>query len=239
MLNVLYTILEVAYVALPLFVAAIFLLRSSETYADKYSSSKFKGMGISLAAYKIFYRSLGLFCAALACFAVYKNYIAEPEDEMEDARKFWEDVKKTQTSPLQGAMLLGAAVAIPARMGSTRFPGKPLALLGGKAVLERVYENCKKSSRAEKVAILTDSIEILEFADKIRTTGGRAIFRSGFPNATIGGTSESTDIRKSRLRATPRCRHPSSRSARCSNSSGLWRRAGSSTSSRRSTAPWA
>lgn len=175
MLNVLYTILEVAYVALPLFVAAIFLLRSSETYADKYSSSKFKGMGISLAAYKIFYRSLGLFCAALACFAVYKNYIAEPEDEMEDARKFWEDVKKTQTSPLQGAMLLGAAVAIPARMGSTRFPGKPLALLGGKAVLERVYENCKKSSRAEKVAILTDSIEILEFADKI---GAPAIMTS-------------------------------------------------------------
>ena len=56
MLNVLYTILEVAYVVLPLFVAAIFLLRSYETYADKYSSSKFKGMGMSLSAYKIFYR---------------------------------------------------------------------------------------------------------------------------------------------------------------------------------------
>lgn len=175
MLNVLYTILEVAYVALPLFVAAIFLLRSSETYADKYSSSKFKGMGMSFAAYKIFYRSVGVFCVALACFAVYKNYIAEPDDEMEDTRRFWEDVKKSQTSPLQGAMLLGAAVAIPARMGSTRFPGKPLALLGGKAVLERVYENCKMSARAEKVVILTDSIEILEFADKI---GAPAIMTS-------------------------------------------------------------
>lgn len=175
MLNVLYTILEVAYVVLPLFVAAIFLLRSSETYADKYSSSKFKGMGMSLSAYKIFYRSVGLFCVALACFAVYKNYIAEPDDEMEDARRFWEDVKKSQSAPIQGAMLLGAAVAIPARMGSTRFPSKPLALLGGKAVLERVYENCKKSSRAEKVAILTDSIEILEFADKI---GAPAIMTS-------------------------------------------------------------
>ena len=29
---------------------------------------------------------------------------------------------------------------IPARYASTRFPGKPLALLGGKPVIERVYE---------------------------------------------------------------------------------------------------
>ena len=57
---------------------------------------------------------------------------------------------------------------IPARYASTRFPGKPLALLGGKAVIERVYESCLKSSLAEKVVILTDSIEIMEFADKIK-----------------------------------------------------------------------
>ncbi|MBF1606221.1 MAG: 3-deoxy-manno-octulosonate cytidylyltransferase, partial [Prevotella shahii] len=29
---------------------------------------------------------------------------------------------------------------IPARYGSSRFPGKPLALLGGKPVIQRVYE---------------------------------------------------------------------------------------------------
>ena len=29
---------------------------------------------------------------------------------------------------------------IPARYASTRFPGKPLAMLGGKTVIQRVYE---------------------------------------------------------------------------------------------------
>ena len=29
---------------------------------------------------------------------------------------------------------------IPARYASTRFPGKPLAILGGKTVIQRVYE---------------------------------------------------------------------------------------------------
>ena len=175
MLNVIYTILEVAYVAVPLFVAALFLLRSSESYADKYSLSRFKAVGFSFAKYKLFYRGLGILCLILAAFAVYKNYIQESDNNLEDARQFWEDVKKNRTSPFQGAMLLGAAIAIPARMGSMRFPGKPLAFLGGKAVIERVYENCKKSARAEKVVILTDSIEILEFADKI---GAQAIMTS-------------------------------------------------------------
>ena len=110
--------------ALPLFVAAIFLLRRSETYAENYQTSKFKAWGVSLAGYKIFYRAIGLICLCLAGLAVYKNYIEEPEDELSDARKFWEDVNKSKDLPLQGAMLLGAAIAIPARMGSTRFPGK-------------------------------------------------------------------------------------------------------------------
>ena len=30
---------------------------------------------------------------------------------------------------------------IPARYASTRFPGKPLAMLGGKPVIQHVYEN--------------------------------------------------------------------------------------------------
>ena len=175
MLKIFYTILEVAYVALPLFVAAIFLLRRSETYNDNYQTSKFKAWGVSLGGYKIFYRVIGVICLCLAGLAVYKNYIEEPDDELSDARKFWEDVNKRKDLPLQGAMLLGAAIAIPARMGSTRFPGKPLALLGGKAVLERVYESCVKSELAEKVVILTDSIEIMEFSDKI---GAPAIMTS-------------------------------------------------------------
>ena len=34
---------------------------------------------------------------------------------------------------------------IPARYASTRFPGKPLAMLGGKTVIQRVYEQVDKT----------------------------------------------------------------------------------------------
>ena len=54
MLKIFYTILEVAYVALPLFVAAIFLLRRSETYNDNYQTSKFKAWAYRLAATRFF-----------------------------------------------------------------------------------------------------------------------------------------------------------------------------------------
>lgn len=167
-MKILLTIFEVATILVPLFFAAIFLLRKNETHEDNYSMSRLRGMGMSLGVYKALYRIAGVICVALAAFAVYKHYIQVPTEELTDARKFWEDVKARQNAAVKGAMLLGAAIAIPTRMGSTRFPGKPLALLGGKAVIERVYESCLKSSLAEKVVILTDSIEIMEFADKIK-----------------------------------------------------------------------
>ena len=43
---------------------------------------------------------------------------------------------------------------IPARYASTRFPAKPLAILGGKMVVERVYEQVKKA--IDKVVVATD-----------------------------------------------------------------------------------
>ena len=43
---------------------------------------------------------------------------------------------------------------IPARYASTRFPGKPLAILGGKTVIQRVYEQA--SSVLEEVYVATD-----------------------------------------------------------------------------------
>ena len=54
-------------------------------------------------------------------------------------------------------------VVIPARYASTRFPGKPLALLAGKPVLQHVYENACASA-AQKVIIATDDIRIQEEA---------------------------------------------------------------------------
>jgi 3-deoxy-manno-octulosonate cytidylyltransferase (CMP-KDO synthetase) len=50
---------------------------------------------------------------------------------------------------------------IPARYASTRFPAKPLADLGGKSMIRRVYEQAKKSKSLSKVVVATDHEEIL------------------------------------------------------------------------------
>ena len=45
-------------------------------------------------------------------------------------------------------------VVIPARYGSTRLPGKPLVLLAGKPMIQRVYERAKMAERADRVLLL-------------------------------------------------------------------------------------
>ena len=59
---------------------------------------------------------------------------------------------------------------IPARYASTRFPGKPLAVLGGKTVIQRVYEQV--SSVLEEVYVATDDQRIY---DCVTGFGGRAV----------------------------------------------------------------
>jgi 3-deoxy-manno-octulosonate cytidylyltransferase (CMP-KDO synthetase) len=56
---------------------------------------------------------------------------------------------------------------IPARYGSTRFPGKPLAQIRGKSMLQRVYEQACKSSRLGAVVIATDDERIEKHAREI------------------------------------------------------------------------
>lgn len=60
---------------------------------------------------------------------------------------------------------------IPARYQSTRFPGKPLALLGGKTVIQRVYENTLRA--LEDVWVATDDERI---AEAVESFGGRAVY---------------------------------------------------------------
>ena len=45
---------------------------------------------------------------------------------------------------------------IPARWGSTRFIGKPLAKIAGKSMIKRVYEQAKKSKLLDNVCVVTD-----------------------------------------------------------------------------------
>ena len=70
---------------------------------------------------------------------------------------------------------------IPARYSSTRLPGKPLADIGGKSLIQRVYEQAKKSKLLSDVIIATDDKRILkhieEFAGKAVLTSKR--HRSG------------------------------------------------------------
>ncbi len=53
---------------------------------------------------------------------------------------------------------------IPARWGSTRFPGKPLHLIAGKPLLRRVWEQCVRAGNLDSVIIATDDMRIAEAA---------------------------------------------------------------------------
>ena len=60
-------------------------------------------------------------------------------------------------------------VAIPARYASTRLPGKPLRLLGGKTLIEQVYRRAQASGAIE-VVIATDDVRIRDVAEGFGAT---------------------------------------------------------------------
>lgn len=62
---------------------------------------------------------------------------------------------------------------IPARYGSSRFPGKPLALLGGKPVIQRVYEQV--AHVLDETYVATDDERIY---NKVLEFGGKAVMTS-------------------------------------------------------------
>jgi 3-deoxy-manno-octulosonate cytidylyltransferase (CMP-KDO synthetase) len=64
---------------------------------------------------------------------------------------------------------------IPARYASTRFPGKPLADLGGQSMIERVYQQAKKSVALSKIVVATEHQGIL---DHVIAFGGNACMTS-------------------------------------------------------------
>ena len=55
-------------------------------------------------------------------------------------------------------------VVIPARWGSTRFPGKPLHPIAGKPLVQHVWERCSKCEQVDKVVIATDDVRIADSA---------------------------------------------------------------------------
>src|ERR1700686_4350459 len=53
---------------------------------------------------------------------------------------------------------------IPARYASTRFPGKPLALMAGKPLIQHVVERCQQAKTLSDVVVATDDTRIWEVA---------------------------------------------------------------------------
>ena len=77
---------------------------------------------------------------------------------------------------------MSAIGIIPARYGSSRFPGKPLAEIGGRTMIHRVYERACRATRLEEVIVATDDPRIY---DTVLNFGGDAIMtRPDHPTGT-------------------------------------------------------
>ena len=75
-----------------------------------------------------------------------------------------------------------AVIVIPARYGSTRFPGKPLAQLWGKPIIQHVWERASQSRLCSRVIIATDDERIAAVA---RGFGAEvAMTRADHPSGT-------------------------------------------------------
>ena len=74
-----------------------------------------------------------------------------------------------------------SAVVIPARYGSTRFPGKVLARETGKYLIQHVYERAVLARVPDEVIVATDDGRV---ADAVRSFGGVAVMTS--PDCTSG-----------------------------------------------------
>lgn len=80
-------------------------------------------------------------------------------------------------------MQLDAAIAIiPARFNSTRFPGKPVAQIDGKTLIEHVYRRVQQASLVTRILVATDDQRI---ADAVERFGGTVIMtRNDHPSGT-------------------------------------------------------
>jgi 3-deoxy-manno-octulosonate cytidylyltransferase (CMP-KDO synthetase) len=76
---------------------------------------------------------------------------------------------------LRSAKLMKISAIIPARYGSTRFEGKPLADILGKPMIQYVYEGVRQSKLIDEVIVATDDQRILE---AVQAFGGKAIMTS-------------------------------------------------------------
>jgi 3-deoxy-manno-octulosonate cytidylyltransferase (CMP-KDO synthetase) len=85
---------------------------------------------------------------------------------------------------------------IPARYGSTRFPGKPLALIGDKPMIQWVYEKAVQAKSIDRVLVATDDRRILQ---TVQSFGGQAVMTpselpSGTDRVAFAVKNEAVDV---------------------------------------------
>lgn len=79
-------------------------------------------------------------------------------------------------------------IVIPARWQSSRFPGKPLADLGGKPVLVHVWERCRRAMDDDRIIVATDDDRI---ADVMSAVGARIAMTS---SSCLTGTDRVAEV---------------------------------------------
>lgn len=77
---------------------------------------------------------------------------------------------------------------IPSRYGSTRFPGKPLAKILGKSLVERVYLRAKKAELLDDIIVATDDKRIFEH---VKSFGGKVVMTS---TSCVSGTDRLAEV---------------------------------------------
>lgn len=77
---------------------------------------------------------------------------------------------------------------IPARYNSTRFPGKPLVLIDGKSMIQRVYEQAMQVKEFSKIIVATDDLRILEHVESF---GGNVMMTS---STHLSGTDRCGEV---------------------------------------------
>ncbi len=79
------------------------------------------------------------------------------------------------TNPTAARLASSVAVIIPARLGATRLPNKPLADIGGKTMLQRVCERAQAAQTVGRVLVATPDTTIF---NAVQAWGGEAVMTS-------------------------------------------------------------
>ncbi len=75
----------------------------------------------------------------------------------------------------EGTLRMTTVAIIPARYGSARIPGKPLALIAGKPMIQHVVERARQAALVDRVLVATDDERI---RDTVEAFGGTAVMTS-------------------------------------------------------------